>query len=104
MPHALMLAACAVALIASEHEQRAFLLSTEAAHPRPGVVVAVARSRRSGISTFFPNIFSNRDESLAGEDRWRRNEWKLDAHPGAPGDAARVGDSGGAGLRSVDLL
>lgn len=36
----------------------------------------MARSRRSGISTFFPNIFSNRDESLAGEDRWRRSEWK----------------------------
>ena len=36
----------------------------------------MARSRRSGISTFFPNIFSNRDESLAGEDRWQRSEWK----------------------------
>lgn len=36
----------------------------------------MARSQRSGISIFFPNIFSNRDESLAGEDRWRRNEWK----------------------------
>ena len=36
----------------------------------------MARSRRSGISTFFPNIFSNRDESLAGEDRWRPSEWK----------------------------
>ena len=36
----------------------------------------MARSQRSGISTFFPNIFSNRDESLTGEDRWRRSEWK----------------------------
>ena len=36
----------------------------------------MARSRRRGIRGFLPNIFSNRDESLAGEDRWRRNEWK----------------------------
>ena len=42
---------------------------------RPGIVT-MARSQRSGISTFFPNIFSNRDESLTGEDRWRRSEWK----------------------------
>ncbi|SPT55285.1 hypothetical protein [Schaalia odontolytica] len=36
----------------------------------------MTRSRRSGISGFFSSIFSNRTESLAGEDRWRRNEWK----------------------------
>ena len=36
----------------------------------------MARSRRRGIRGFLPNIFSNRDESLAGEDRWRRDEWK----------------------------
>lgn len=36
----------------------------------------MARSRRRGIRGFLPNIFSNRDESLTGEDRWRRNEWK----------------------------
>ena len=36
----------------------------------------MARSRRRGISGFLPNTFSNRNESLAGEDRWRRNEWK----------------------------
>ena len=28
----------------------------------------------------------------------------LDAHPGTPGDAAEVGDPGGAELSSVDLL
>jgi hypothetical protein len=36
----------------------------------------VARSRRRGISGFLSSIFSNRTESLVGEDRWRRNEWK----------------------------
>ena len=36
----------------------------------------MTRSRRSGISGFFSSIFSNRTESLSGEDRWRRNEWK----------------------------
>ena len=71
-----MLAACVTLLVASGHEQRAYLLSVKATHPRPGVVVTMARSMRSGIIAFFPNIFSNRDESLAGEDRWRRNEWK----------------------------
>jgi len=71
-----MLATSAVALIASGHDHRAILLSPKAAHPRPGVVVSMARSRRSGINAFFPKIFSNRDKSLAGEDRWRRNEWK----------------------------
>ena len=71
-----MLAASVTLLVASDHEQRAFLRPSEAGHLRPGGVVTVARSRRSGISTFFPNIFSNRDESLVGEDRWRRNEWK----------------------------
>ena len=39
-------------------------------------MVAVARSRRRGIGGFLSSIFSNRTESLAGEDRWRRNEWK----------------------------
>lgn len=38
--------------------------------------MTVARSRRRGISGFLSSIFSNRTESLAGEDRWRRNEWK----------------------------
>ena len=71
-----MLAASVVALIASGHEQRAFLHSSEAAHPRPGVVVTVAQSRRRGIGGFLSSIFSNRTESLVGEDRWRRNEWK----------------------------
>lgn len=32
--------------------------------------------RCSRMKTFFPKIFTNNDESLAGEDRWRRNEWK----------------------------
>lgn len=36
----------------------------------------MARSRRRGISGFLSSIFSNRTESLAGEDRWRRSEWK----------------------------
>lgn len=36
----------------------------------------MARSRRRGIGGFLSSIFSNRTESLAGEDRWRRNEWK----------------------------
>ena len=36
----------------------------------------MTRSRRSGISGFLSSIFSNRTESLVGEDRWRRNEWK----------------------------
>lgn len=71
-----MLAACVTLLVASEHEQRALLHSSEAAHPRPGVVVIMARSRRRGIGGFLSSVFSNRTESLAGEDRWRRNEWK----------------------------
>ena len=36
----------------------------------------MARSRRRGISGFLSSIFSNRTESLVGEDRWRRSEWK----------------------------
>ena len=36
----------------------------------------MTRSRRRGISGFLSSIFSNRTESLVGEDRWRRNEWK----------------------------
>ena len=36
----------------------------------------MARSRRRGISGFLSSIFSGRTESLAGEDRWRRSEWK----------------------------
>ena len=71
-----MLAASVTLLVASGHEQRAFLHSSEAAHPRPGVVVTVAQSRRRGIGGFLSSIFSNRTESLVGEDRWRRNEWK----------------------------
>ena len=71
-----MLAASVTLLVASDHEQRAFLHSSEAAHPRPGVVVTVAQSRRRGIGGFLSSIFSNRTESLVGEDRWRRNEWK----------------------------
>lgn len=71
-----MLAASVVALIASEHEQRAILHSSGAAHPRPGVVVTMTRSRRRGFGGFLSSIFSNRTESLVGEDRWRRNEWK----------------------------
>ena len=71
-----MLAACVTLLVASEHEQRALLHSSEATHPRPGVVVTMARSRRRGFGGFLSSIFSNRTESLVGEDRWRRNEWK----------------------------
>lgn len=71
-----MLAACVTLLVASDHEQRAFLHPSEAARPRPGVVVTMTRSRRRGISGFLSSIFSNRTESLVGEDRWRRNEWK----------------------------
>ena len=71
-----MLAASVVALIASGHEQRAFLHSSEAARRCTGGVVSVARSRRRGIGGFLSSIFSNRTESLVGEDRWRRNEWK----------------------------
>ena len=33
-------------------------------------------SRRRGIGGILSSIFSNRTESLVGEDRWRRNEWK----------------------------
>lgn len=36
----------------------------------------MARSRRRGFGGFLSSIFSNRTESLVGEDRWRRNEWK----------------------------
>ena len=36
----------------------------------------MARSRRRGISGFLSSIFSGRTESLAGEDQWRRSEWK----------------------------
>ena len=71
-----MLAASITLLVASDHEQRAFLHPSEAGHLRPGGVVSVARSRRRGISGFLSSIFSNRTESLVGEDRWRRNEWK----------------------------
>ena len=71
-----MLAASVTILVASEHEQRAFPHPSEAGHLRPGGVVSVARSRRRGISGFLSSIFSNRTESLVGEDRWRRNEWK----------------------------
>ena len=71
-----MLAASVTILVASEHEQRAFPRPSEAGHLRPGGVVAVARSRRRGIGGFLSSIFSNRTESLVGEDRWRRNEWK----------------------------
>ena len=71
-----MLAASVTLLVASDHEQRAFLHPSEADHRCTGGVVTVARSRRRGIGGFFSSIFSNRTESLAGEDRWRRNEWK----------------------------
>ena len=76
MLHALMLAASVTILVASEHEQRAFLRPSEADHRCTGGVVTVARSRRRGIGGFLSSIFSNRTESLVGEDRWRRNEWK----------------------------
>ena len=36
----------------------------------------MTRSRRRGFGGFLSSIFSNRTESLVGEDRWRRNEWK----------------------------
>ena len=72
----LMLATSVTILVASEHEQRALLHPSEADRQRPGAVVSMARSRRRGIGGFFSSIFSNRTESLAGEDRWRRNEWK----------------------------
>ena len=36
----------------------------------------MARSQRRRISGFLSSIFSGRTESLAGEDRWRRGEWK----------------------------
>ena len=71
-----MLAASVTILVASEHEQRAILHSSEAARPRPGVVVIMARSRYRGFGGFLSSVFSNRTESLVGEDRWRRNEWK----------------------------
>ena len=71
-----MLAASITLLVASDHEQRAFLHPSEADHRCTGGVVTVARSRRRGIGGFLSSIFSNRTESLAGEDRWRRNEWK----------------------------
>lgn len=76
MLHALMLAASVTLLVASEHEQRALLYSSEAARRCTGGVVTMARSRPRGISGFLSSIFSNRTESLVGEDRWRRNEWK----------------------------
>ena len=72
----LMLAASITLLVASDHEQRAFLHPSEADHRCTGGVVTVARSRRRGIGGFLSSIFSNRTESLVGEDRWRRNEWK----------------------------
>ena len=71
-----MLAASITLLVASDHEQRAFLHPSEADHRCTGGVVTVARSRRRGIGGFLSSIFSNRTESLVGEDRWRRNEWK----------------------------
>ncbi len=39
-------------------------------------MVIMTRSRRRGFGGFLSSVFSNRTESLAGEDRWRRNEWK----------------------------
>ena len=71
-----MLAASITLPVASDHEQRAFLHPSEADHRCTGGVVTVARSRRRGIGGFLSSIFSNRTESLVGEDRWRRNEWK----------------------------
>ena len=71
-----MLAASVTLLVASDHEQRAFLHPSDAARRCTGGVVSVARSRRRGIGGFLSSIFSNRTESLVGEDRWRRNEWK----------------------------
>ena len=71
-----MLAASVTLLVASDHEQRAFLHPLDAARRCTGGVVNVARSRRRGIGGFLSSIFSNRTESLVGEDRWRRNEWK----------------------------
>ena len=71
-----MLAASVTLLVASDHEQRAFLHPLDAARRCTGGVVNVARSRRRGIGGFLSSIFSNRIESLAGEDRWRRSEWK----------------------------
>lgn len=71
-----MLATYVTCLVASEHEQRALLYSSEAARRCTGGVVSVARSQRRGISGFLSSIFSNRTESLVGEDRWRHNEWK----------------------------
>ena len=71
-----MLAASVTLLVASDHEQRAFLHPLDAARRCTGGVVNVARSRRRGIGGFLSSIFSNRTESLVGEDRWRRSEWK----------------------------
>ena len=71
-----MLAASVTLLVASDHEQRAFLHPSDAARRCTGGVVSVARSRRRGIGGFLSSIFSNRTESLACEDRWRRNDWK----------------------------
>ena len=71
-----MLAASVTLLVASEHDQRAFPPPSEADHRYPGAVVSMARSRRRGIGGILSSIFSNRTESLVGEDRWRRSEWK----------------------------
>ena len=54
-----MLAASVTLLVASDHEQRAFLHPLDAARRCTGGVVNVARSRRRGIGGFLSSIFSN---------------------------------------------
>ena len=65
-----MLAACITLLVASRHEQRAFLLSVEAAHQHPCVVVTVA-------SPFAFLARRPHDSSPRGVDLAARDFWKL---------------------------
>jgi len=68
----LMLAASVTPLVASDHEQRAFLRPSEADHRCPGGVVSVARP-----SSFLAR--KPRDSSPRGVDLAARGFWKLTA-------------------------
>ena len=64
-----MLAASITLLVASEHEQRALLRPSEAAHRCPGVVVSVARP--SSFLARRPHDSSPRGVDLAAQDFWK---------------------------------
>lgn len=64
-----MLAASVTLLVASEHEQRALLRPSEAAHRCPGVVVSMVRP--SSFLARRPHDSSPRGVDLAAQDFWK---------------------------------